>query len=66
MSVWRHLFIGLRRLVSPASRDKELDEEVRQYFEETTAIWAARGLSPEDAKRAAILGDWISASDIAP
>ncbi|HYK36632.1 ABC transporter permease [Alloacidobacterium sp.] len=57
MSVWRHLFIGLRRLVSPASRDKELDEEVRQYFEETTAIWAARGLSPEDAKRAAILED---------
>jgi putative ABC transport system permease protein len=55
MQVWRHLVVGLRRLARRASVDKDTAEEVRQYFEEAAAAWVARGLSPEDAKRAAVL-----------
>jgi putative ABC transport system permease protein len=38
-----------------AEKHEEVGEEVKHYFEETTAVWKSRGLSAEDAKRAARL-----------
>jgi len=55
MSIWRHLAAGMRRLINPVSKDEEIAEEVRQYFEEAIAARVARGLSPEEAKRAEVL-----------
>jgi putative ABC transport system permease protein len=55
MSIWRQLTHGLRGLTLRGKKNSEADEEVRQYFEEATAAWVARGLSAEDAKRAARL-----------
>ncbi|WP_348263831.1 ABC transporter permease [Telmatobacter sp. DSM 110680] len=53
MSLWRQLTYGLRGLARRANRSQETDEELRHYFEEATAAWRARGLSAEDAIRAA-------------
>ncbi len=53
MSLWRQLTHGLRRLARPAKTSQETDEELRHYFEEATAAWKARGLSADDAMRAA-------------
>jgi putative ABC transport system permease protein len=53
MSVWRQFTHGLRGLARRTKRNEEADEELRHYFEETTAAWRARGLSAEDAFRAA-------------
>jgi hypothetical protein len=55
MSLWRQLTYGLRRLLDRSQADNDADEEVRQYFEESVAAWQARGLTAEDAKRAARL-----------
>ena len=55
MSIWRQLTHGLRGLALRGKRNSEADEEVRQYFEEASAAWIARGLSAEDARRAARL-----------
>jgi putative ABC transport system permease protein len=55
MSLWRQLTYGLRSLTRRATTDKDADDEVRQYFEETVAAWQARGLTAEDARRAARL-----------
>jgi len=55
MSLWRQLTHGLRGLTRRAQRNQEADDEVRHYFEETAAVWSSRGLSPEDAVRAARL-----------
>ncbi len=54
-SLWRHLTYGLRSLVHRSRRDQEVADEVEQYFEEAAADWRSRGLSAEDAKRAARL-----------
>jgi len=53
MSLWRQLTYGLRGLARRRKRNQETDEEVRHYFEEATAAGMARGLSSEDAIRAA-------------
>ncbi|HSA55707.1 MAG TPA: ABC transporter permease [Gemmatimonadaceae bacterium] len=53
MSPWRALVRGLRALIHPARADGEIDEEVRHYLAEAMAMHVARGLSPEDARRAA-------------
>jgi len=55
MDLWRQLTYGLRRLTHRAQHDRDVAEEVEQYFEEATAAWVARGLSAEDARRAARL-----------
>lgn len=55
MSFWRQLTHGLRGLTRRAEKHEEIGDEVRQYFEEATAAWRSRGLSAEDAKRAARL-----------
>lgn len=39
MSIWRQFAAGLRRLIKPISKDEEIAEEVRQYFDEATAEW---------------------------
>jgi putative ABC transport system permease protein len=36
-------------------KNQEIGEEVQHYFEEATTVWKSRGLSAEDAKRAARL-----------
>ena len=53
MSFWRQLTRGLRGLLHRNARDREIDEEVRHYFEEVAADYRERGLSDEDARRAA-------------
>jgi putative ABC transport system permease protein len=55
MSLWRQLTYGLRSLTNRAQHDRETAEEVEQYFEEAEAAWRSRGLSAEDARRAARL-----------
>lgn len=57
MSLWRQLTHGLRGLFRRAARDEEIGEEVRQYFEEAVAAGRERGLSEEEARRAATL-EW--------
>ena len=57
MSLWRQLRHGLHHLLRPTQVDQDLSEEVRQYFEEATAAAMARGLSREEAQRAARL-EW--------
>ena len=55
MSLRRHLTRGLRVLFNRAAADRDLDEEARHYFDEATAEYVSRGLSPADARRAARL-----------
>ena len=55
MSFWRQVTRGLRGLLHGNEQDTEIDDEVRHYFEEATADYRARGLSEEDARRAARL-----------
>lgn len=55
MSISRQFAAGFRRLTNPISKDDEIAEEVRQYFDEATAERVARGVPPEDARRAAAL-----------
>lgn len=52
MSLWRQLTGGLRGLLHRSTRNQEIDDEVRQYFEEATAAYRERGYSEKDARRA--------------
>jgi putative ABC transport system permease protein len=54
-SWWRQLTRGLRVLTHRNAADRELDEEVQHYLEEATAAFVAGGLSPDEARRAALL-----------
>src|SRR5215469_2083307 len=55
MSLWRQLSHGLRVLTHPRGADKDVADEVRQFLEEAAAQSVARGLSHEEAHRAARL-----------
>ena len=55
MSLWRQLRHGLRVLTRRTSADRDLADEVDHYFEESAAALEARGLAPEEARRAARL-----------
>lgn len=55
MSIWRHATRGLRGLLRRTAQNQEITDEVRQYFEEATTEWKARGLTEEEARRAARL-----------
>jgi putative ABC transport system permease protein len=55
MSFWRQLTYGLRGLINRKARDREVADEVEQYFEEAAAAWRARGLTAREAERAARL-----------
>ena len=53
MSVWRQVTRGIRVLGNRRAADQEIAEEVNHYLEESTAMFAARGLTPDEARRAA-------------
>jgi putative ABC transport system permease protein len=55
MSFWRQLAHGLRALVNPRAEDQDIADEVENYLEQATADLEARGLSPDEARRAARL-----------
>ena len=53
MSLWRELARGVRGLVNRSAADRDIADEVENYLEEAAASFEARGLSPEEARRAA-------------
>jgi putative ABC transport system permease protein len=53
MSIWRQLTHGLRRLFDPRAADQDVADEVEHYLDQVAAAHIARGLSPDDARRAA-------------
>ena len=55
MSGWRHISRGVRVLFDRKGADREIADEVESYLEQATAAWMERGLTPEDARRAARL-----------
>jgi hypothetical protein len=62
MSLWRHFTYGLRNLTNRSKHDRDVTEEVEQYFEEAVSAWEARGLSVDEARKAARLemGNFIA------
>ena len=55
MSLWRQLTRGLRNLARPAQADQDAADEIEHYLDEATAMFQARGLSPDEARRNARL-----------
>src|SRR5580765_289271 len=55
MALLRRLTAGLRALLRGSASDRDVADEVDHYLEESAAAHAARGLSPEEALRAARL-----------
>ncbi|MGH7577627.1 MAG: ADOP family duplicated permease [Longimicrobiales bacterium] len=55
MSLWSQLTRGLRVLRNRDGADQDIADEVEHFFEQAAAERRARGLSPEEAKRAARL-----------
>jgi putative ABC transport system permease protein len=55
MSLWRQLKYGFGSLIRRSARDQDVADEVQQYFDEAVAEGRARGLSPDEARRAARL-----------
>ena len=53
MSLWRQLAHGFGALTRRTASKQQIDDEVRHFYEETVAAHVARGLSHEDATRAA-------------
>jgi putative ABC transport system permease protein len=53
MSFWRQVTHSLRGLLRQDRQDREIDDEVQNYFDELTAVYRERGLSDEEARRAA-------------
>ena len=53
MSLWRQLTRGLRTLTHRAASDRDLDDEVDHFLALAADEWEAKGLSPEQARRAA-------------
>jgi putative ABC transport system permease protein len=55
VSILRHLTRGLRVLTRGSASDRDLDEEVRHFYDEARADEIARGVSADEARRAARL-----------
>ncbi len=55
MSLWRQFISGLRILRRSKAADQEISDEISHYLEEATALFVARGLPPDEARRAARL-----------
>ncbi len=55
MGLWRHLTRGLRVLANRPAADQDAADEVAHYLERATAAHLARGLSRDEAVRAARL-----------
>ncbi len=55
MSLWRQLSRGVRGLVNRRAADRDVSDEVAHYVDQAAAAHAANGMSPSDARRAALL-----------
>jgi putative ABC transport system permease protein len=55
MSLWRQFTRGFSTLLHRHAADNDVADEVEHYLEEATAAFMTRGLSPQDARRAARL-----------
>ncbi len=55
MSLWRELTRGLRALVHREAADADIDDELRQYFDQAVAAYTRSGYTPAEARRAARL-----------
>ncbi|WP_321473103.1 ABC transporter permease [uncultured Paludibaculum sp.] len=53
MSLWRQLTRGLRALRHRRAAEQDISDEVDHFLDESTEEHVRRGLSPEDARRAA-------------
>lgn len=53
MSVWRQLKHGLRVLTDRRASDQAITNEAQDFIDRTTEEFIARGVSPEEARRAA-------------
>jgi len=53
MSLWRQLARGARVLANRDAADQEIAEELQHYYDQTVAAGVARGLSLDEARRAA-------------
>lgn len=53
MSLRRQITHGIRKLTNRNSSDQEVSEEMQHFLDESTAEFAARGFTPEEARRAA-------------
>ena len=52
---WSRLRAMLRRLWDGSAKDEELSEEIRAYVEHDTESKIRSGMTPEDARRAALI-----------
>jgi hypothetical protein len=55
MSVWRQLKHGLRVLIHRADSDQAVIDEAEDFIDRRAEEFMTRGLSPEEARRAALL-----------
>jgi len=55
MSLWRQLSRGIRGLVNRPAAERDVSDEVAHYVDQAAAAHAANGMSPPDARRAALL-----------
>lgn len=55
MSIWRQITRGLRTLTHRKAADEDVADEIQDYFEQTMAAYRERGMSAEEARRAARL-----------
>src|SRR5579862_5820718 len=53
MSLWRQLARGLRSLADRDGADREADEELRHFLDESATAFVAQGMTPEEARLAA-------------
>ncbi len=53
MSIWRQVVRGLYAITNRKASDQDIADEVKSYLEQATAEFEARGLPPDEARRAA-------------
>jgi predicted permease len=53
MSLWCQIVRGVRTLINRPRSDKDIADEVDDYFDRAAALYLERGLSPDEARRAA-------------
>ncbi|MBA3640731.1 MAG: ABC transporter permease [Acidobacteria bacterium] len=53
MSLWRHLHNGVRALVRGRGADRDVDDEIQHFLDESSAALERDGVAPEEAIRLA-------------
>ena len=53
MSLWRQMTRGIRALTRRRAADQDVTDELNHYLDEAAAAFAAEGLEPDQARRAA-------------